>query len=260
MVENSVSNLLVSAHWPLRLKVLLAHLGALPVTLAGLWLAAQLGLPSDFAALAILEGFSAALLARVMQLPNWWQLISLVFLPLVWFFLALDIDPVWYLLGFVLLALTSIGAVTSRVPLYLSSQKAHHEVLHRLSETPQTRVLELGCGLGGLLAYLSKHRPEVQLHGVDAAPLPWLFSRLRLGNRAQIRLGNLWREDLSQYDLVYAYLSPEPMPELWRKVLREMQPGSLFISNTFSVPGVEADETVELNDLSQARLLIWQIR
>jgi hypothetical protein len=90
------------------------------------------------------------------------------------------------------------------------------------------------------------------------APLNWLVSRLRLGGKAKIRLGSLWDEDLSAYEVVYAYLSPAPMAQLWEKAVREMRPGSLFISNTFAVPGVEPDETVELNDLSHARLLIWR--
>ena len=48
------------------------------------------------------------------------------------------------------------------------------------------------------------------------------------------------------------------MPRLWEKVRREMRPGSLFISNSFDVPGFPPDETVELHDLSRARLLVWR--
>jgi hypothetical protein len=39
-----------------------------------------------------------------------------------------------------------------------------------------------------------------------------------------------------------------------------MRPGTLFISNTFTVPGVAPDEVVELDDLTHARLLIWRMR
>jgi hypothetical protein len=48
------------------------------------------------------------------------------------------------------------------------------------------------------------------------------------------------------------------MTELWQKVRDEMQPGSQFISNTFGVPEAEPDETIELHDLSHARLMIWR--
>jgi hypothetical protein len=56
--------------------------------------------------------------------------------------------------------------------------------------------------------------------------------------------------------VIYAYLSPAPMERLWEKARAEMKPGSLFISNSFAVPGVSFDEVVELNDLSHSRLLI----
>ena len=82
--------------------------------------------------------------------------------------------------------------------------------------------------------------------------------RLRLGKRADIRLGSLWDTDLAAYDAVYAYLSPAPMARLWDKVQAEMRPGGLFVSNSFPFPGVAPAETFELHDLSHARLLLWR--
>jgi hypothetical protein len=205
----------------------------------------------------ILAGVAAALLSRWLALPTWWQLINLAFLPLLWLALQSEIEPAWFLVGFVLLALTSLGAIRSRVPLYLSSPRAAAVLAERLPE--QAHLLDLGCGLGGPLTRLSVLRPDVTLAGVEAAPLNWLIARLRLLRRASIRMGNLWDTDLSGHDVVYAYLSPAPMPRLWLKARAEMRPGSLFISNTFSVPGVEPDEVVELHDLSHARLLIWRM-
>jgi hypothetical protein len=205
-----------------------------------------------------LTGICAALLSRRLSLPSWWQAINLVFLPLLWLALQSQIDPGWYLAGFLLLAVTSLGVIRTRVPLYLSSPRAAEELAARLATN--ARLLDLGCGLGGPLARLGRLRPDARLEGVEAAPLNWLIARLRLGRRARIRLGSLWDCDLSGHDVVYAYLSPAPMARLWEKARGEMRPGSLFISNTFAVPGVEPDEVVELNDLSHARLLIWRMR
>ncbi|MDP2434080.1 MAG: hypothetical protein Q8O33_18965 [Pseudomonadota bacterium] len=205
-----------------------------------------------------LAGLAAALSSRWLGLPTWWQFINLVFVPLLWLALQSGIDPVWFLFGFALLALTSLGVIRTRVPLYLSSPRAAEALAARLPEN--ARVLDLGCGLGGPLARLNALRPDATLRGVEAAPLNWLIARLRLRGRARIDLGNLWDSDLSGHDVVYAYLSPAPMPRLWEKARAEMRPGSLFISNTFGIPGVEPDEVVELHDLSHARLLIWRMR
>lgn len=260
MSANSLTMPVPLHRWPLALRILGAHLLALPLAALCLRFAGSLGLAAGFMQFALVEGLIAAFTARLLGLPRWWQLINLLFLPALWLALLADIAPVWYLAGFLLLLLSSFGALTSRVPLYLSSEQAVVAVAERIAIDRPTRVIDLGCGLGGMLAGLAQARPQSILHGVDAAPLPWLFSRLRLGRRAQVRLGSLWSEDLSGYDLVYAYLSPEPMPELWAKVYREMRPGSLFISNTFAVPDVAPDEIIELGDLSRARLLLWQIR
>lgn len=205
------------------------------------------------------QGILAMLLARQFGMPGWWQLINLLFFPLVWLTLAVDIDPLWFLAGFALLAVTSLGSIRTRVPLYLSSDRAVTEVAGRLPARSGIRFVDLGCGLGGMLAGLADERGDVELCGVEMAPLNWLVSKLRLGRRASIRFGSLWQTDLSRYDVVYAYLSPAPMAELWQKVQREMRPGSLFISNSFAVPGAEPDQTVELNDLNHSRLLIWRL-
>lgn len=243
---------------PPALLALGAQLAALLLVVASAVVLRESGTALPLPFWIVLAGLAAALLSRWSGLPAWWQAINLVFTPLLWLALQSEIDPGWFLAGFALLALTSLGVVRTRVPLYLSSPRAAAALAEHLPIN--ARVLDLGCGLGGPLARLGALRPDSVLHGIEAAPLNWLIARLRLLGRARIKLGNLWDADLSGHDVVYAYLSPAPMPRLWQKACAEMRPGSLFISNTFSVPGVEPDEVVELHDLSHARLLIWRMR
>lgn len=246
----SMSRMFPISRLPPALAALLAHVPGLSLAAASL----SAGIPLPHFVLALLIGLSAAALARVWNLPAWWRLINLCFVPMLWLGLQADVDSRWFLAGFLLLALTSLGAVRTRVPLYLSSTRAAEELAARLPEN--AHLCDLGCGLGGPLAQVHGLRPDVRLMGVEAAPLNWLFARLRLLGRADVRLGSLWNVDLSGCDVVYAYLSPAPMQRLWEKARAEMKPGSLFISNSFAVPGVSFDEVVELNDLSHSRLLV----
>lgn len=209
--------------------------------------------------ICLTEGAIAWAVSRWLGLPPWWQLINLVFFPLVWAAGRAELSPLWYLAAFAALALTSLGSVRTRVPLYLSSAQAMKGLAARLPHRPGLRIVDLGSGLGDPLAQLSRLRPDLQLHGVEAAPLSWLISRLRLGRAARVRLGSLWDEDLSDYDVVYAYLSPAPMARLWDKARREMRPGSLLVSNSFEIPGVPPDEVLELDDFSHSRLLLWRM-
>ncbi|HNQ02997.1 MAG TPA: class I SAM-dependent methyltransferase [Thiobacillaceae bacterium] len=241
-------------HLPPSLKAAIAHLPAL--CLGALLLAA--GLPASLAALGV--GVAAALLAWLWRLPGWWYVISLLFVPGLWLGLHMQFDAYWPLAGFTLLALTSLGAVVTRAPLYLSSAESVAALARAIP--PHATFLDLGCGLGGPLSRLAVLRPDLRLQGVEAAPLNWLVARLRLGHRAHIRLGSLWQADLSGCDVAYAYLSSAPMPRLWRKVRKEMRPGSLFISNTFAIPGVPPDASIEISIRArrdQKRLLLWRL-
>jgi hypothetical protein len=250
------------------LSALLAHLPGLAI--AGVLMVAGVSLALPW--LILVVAASAAALAWYWQLPIWWRYINLLFLPLIGLTLFLQtrfpgIDSNWFLAGFLLLAVTSIGAVRSRVPLYLSSSRAAEELAKRLPENG--RLIDLGCGLGGPLLRIQRQRSDAQLTGIEAAPLNWLIAKFRLragGSRADIRMGNLWDANLAKYDIVYAYLSPAPMARLWDKALLEMKPGSLFISNTFAISdadaGFDADEIVDITnpgDLTHARLLIWRM-
>lgn len=229
--------------------------GAILAVCQGLGSACSLSLT----ALAWIEGLLAWAVTRGLGLPRWWQPINLFFFPLLGLTLSSGIEPVWALAALLALALTSLGSLRTRVPLFLSSRQAVDALARCIPKRPGLRLIDLGCGLGGPLAGLARLRPDLVLHGVEAAPLNWLVSRLRLDGRARIALGSLWDQDLSRFDVVYVYLSPAPMARLWDKARREMRPGSLLISNSFEVPGVTPDRVIALDDLSRSRLLLWRI-
>lgn len=152
------------------------------------------------------------------------------------------------------------GGILTRVPLYHSNRAAWAALLDLLPLHP-VRFADLGAGLGGPLAFLARERPDCFFHGVEASPLTWLGAWLRTlpcrGN-CRVRWGSLWREELCDYDVVYAFLSPSPMPELWAKAAREMRPGSLLVSHTFTVPDHEPLRRIPLPGREDACLLIWK--
>lgn len=244
---------------PPALVALLVQVLAWGATFLLLSLSGDLASPAPMPWPILAQGLLAWGIAGWLGQPSWWQFIHLLFFPAVWLTGQARLDPVWFLGGLVLLSLTSIGALRTRVPLFLSSHQAVTRLAEVLPVPAGGRVADLGCGLGGPLVHLARLRPDLFLHGVESAPLNWLVSRLRLGGKASVRLGSLWEEDLGRYDAVYAYLSPAPMARLWEKARREMRPGALFISNSFAVPGIEPDQVIELDDLSHARLLVWRM-
>ncbi len=241
-------------------------------------------------AFALLCGAYAATLSRLVGLAGWWLPIQFAFTPALVLVLALDIPPDYFLAAFLILLAVYWSTFRTQVPLYLSSDKVWHALESFLpSPTPHPmpspegrrsshgagregapifRFIDLGCGLGGVLTHLARVRPDGHYTGIESAPLPFLWSwlRIRLGghHNCEVKWGSIWDEnlgacDLAQYDVVFAYLSPVPMKRLWQKARAEMRPGAVFISSTFAVPEQAPHETVQVNDLHRSTLLVWRM-
>jgi hypothetical protein len=90
----------------------------------------------------------------------------------------------------------------------------------------------------------------------------WLVSTLlsKLTRRGKILRQDIWSTDLGREDLVYAFLSTEPMAALYQKAKAEMKPGSLLVSNSFPAPDVEPDEVWELPDRRRTKLFLYEMK
>ena len=171
--------------------------------------------------------------------------------------------PLWlYPAVFILIFLFYANTVTERVPLYLSNRTtwaALGLMLDEQSSSPDQRpaFVDLGCGLGGILAYLARAKPGWDIVGVETAPGPYLIAKVRTAflPNVQVRFQNLWKTDLAAFDVVYAFLSPVPMPKLHAKVAAQMRPGTLFVSNSFWADDQPYDGVIEVNDSRSTRLI-----
>ena len=243
---------------PLRSAIVAQILGAVVVAVG-----IRLGYPQlieNPLACALLQGLCAALISRGMGAPRWWTLIHWAFLPAVVLASRLEIASGWYLAAFVLLLMIYWRTDQSRVPLYLSNATTAQALL-QLMPVNSCRLIDLGCGHGGLLRRLARARRDCSFVGIEHAPLTWLWARLAslsLPN-VQIRYGDFWRLNLAPFDVVYAFLSPVPMPRLMDKARVEMRPGAMMISNSFAVPDVPAERLVDVPDRRATRLFCYRL-
>ena len=205
-------------------------------------------------------GGVALLFATLSRQAWWWRLIHACFMPLVWATYQLAIDPGWFLFAAILLLLVYRGALSGQVPLYLSNRQTVQALAELLAARGPCRFIDLGAGLGSTLVPLADNLPEQRFTGVENAPLTWLAGRLLGIGRPNLawRWGDLWQADLGAYDVVYAFLSPAPMARLWEKVQAEMKPGSLFISNSFPVPGATPERIIEVACVPPRPLYCYQ--
>ncbi len=246
---------------PLALALAAQLVAAAPVFGAGLALAAATGATIPLPGLLALQGAAAALLGMSFGLARWWAPIQLLLPAAVAAGLWLPV-PAWvYLAAFLGLLLVFWNSAGDRVPLYLTNRKTWAELARLLPEKGSFGFIDLGSGLGGALAFLARRRPDGRFTGIETAPVPYALSKLRLSglSNSSLRWGDIWDEDLSRYDVVYCFLSPAPMPALYRKARAEMRPGTLFVSNSFAVPGSPADSLVAVDDRRRTRLHIWRM-
>ncbi|MGF1546546.1 MAG: class I SAM-dependent methyltransferase [Thiotrichales bacterium] len=236
-------------------------LAALIVLMANVAMLRTSGMPLDPPLGIGAQGVIAALLGWKLRLAWWWVPLNLV-MP--WALAAsqhLALPAEWYLAAFLVLAVIFWSTYKTQVPLFLSNRASVSAIATRLP-SGSFRLLDLGSGIGSLICHLAAQNPNGHYDGIENAPVPYLISRLRTsahGDNTRVTWGDFWHHPLQAYDCVYAFLSPVPMADLWRKAQREMRPGATLISNSFAIPGVEPDDIIEVDDHRQTRLYIYRL-
>ncbi len=98
------------------------------------------------------------------------------------------------------------------------------------------RLLDAGCGTGGLLSYL-RDRGYTNLTGVDGSADAVTFCHERGLNVSLLNLNDL--PDQPETDLfdavicndVFCYIAPERLPTLLQRLARRLRPGGVFVTN-----------------------------
>lgn len=219
------------------------------------------GAQISIAVAAIMQGCLAAVLARVFRLAPWWKVIEFFFPIAIVGAGAVQLPPQVYLAAFLLFLVLYWSTFRTQVPFYPSNAAVWRAVAELLPEGQSLRVIDVGSGFGGMVMHLARMRPECHVVGIELAPLPWLCSLLRgkaSGSRGRFVRGDYDSVNFRDFDVVFAYLSPAPMPALWRKAHAEMRKGSLLLSYEFAIPGVEPSMVIHPSEGGPA-LYGWRI-
>jgi len=209
---------------------------------------------------SLVQGAIAMRIATLTGAARWWLPLHLFFAPAVVWAQAIQVPPAAWAAAFAAVAFVFGSTFRTQVPLFLTAREVRLRLGELLPQGRSIRFVDLGCGLGTVIAGLKKLRPECEFHGVELAPLPYIVSSLHAGRLGcAIERRDIMGVNLSAYDVVYAFLSPAPMPELWAKAKREMRTGSLFVSLAFAVPDVAPDETIVVSDRRRHTLYVWRM-
>jgi hypothetical protein len=217
-------------------------------------------LPNGY--LFLIQGLIAAGLAKLLKMQIWWSYILLAFPLAVWFSLILQINPLFYLVGFITFASLYWSVFLTQVPYFPSSGAVCEQVAEILPPNEKRRVVEIGSGLGGFSLKLAHLRPQCTVLGIEIAPLPWIISYLRSKlQKSHVRfvLGNYKTQNFADFDLIFAYLSPAAMPSLYEQCSNQMQSGAILVSHEFPIPGIEPSRTLK-SEQGNKKTYIYEIQ
>lgn len=222
---------------------------------------AVFGMAVHVLAAAAMQGALAAALSRLCKQAPWWMAIQFFFPIVLVLVLGLHLPPTLFLGAFLILLLLYWSTYRTQVPFYPSRLSTWQAVENLLPASPAVRFIDIGSGLGGLPLYLSRQRPDGEFVGIEIAPLPWLISRARArfaASNVRFVRGDYRLLDFTQHDVIFAYLSPAAMTDLWRKARQEMRPGCLLLSYEFPIPDAPADIVISSPD-GGADLYGWRM-
>lgn len=189
-------------------------------------------------------------LAKMATMPIWWRWIHVVFPLAVVFMQQVALPAGVYFAGFMMTLALYWSVYNTRVPFYPSfpsTWRAMHHILEQHADDTSLKVLDIGSGIGDIAMFLAKQRIHDEVSGIEIAPLPWAISAVRAifsGTSVKFTLGDYRQLDFATLDVVFAYLSPAVMSDVWQKVQHEMRADSLFVSSEFPVEGVTADRII----------------
>lgn len=103
-------------------------------------------------------------------------------------------------------------------------------------------VADMGAGDGRLLIAAIKAGAK-EARGWEIEPVVWLrgwfnIRKLGLNDRVSLVLGDMWRGDLSKYDVVFVYQLERFSERFVEKCKKEMKPGSIVVANTYPLKGL----------------------
>lgn len=244
---------------PPAVQALLLQCAAFLPTLIATWLLARAHWAPSYLIVAVLQGVFAALLTRWRGLAMWWLPIQCLF-PLALLGADALAIPSWlFLVVFIVMLAVFWSTFRTQVPYWASGQRVWTAVAANLPQGRPVHAIDIGSGLGGLVLDLARHRPESLFTGIELAPLPWLASWVRgklTTSRVEFLRGDYEQLHFSDYDVVFCYLSPAAMPNLWAKCVAEMKTGSKLMSYEFVIAERQPNLVIPITQ-SGVSLYIW---
>jgi SAM-dependent methyltransferase len=167
-------------------------------------------------------------------------IIGILTVSIVYVFKIMWINPVFLVTILTLLILPGMYAAFTTGPFVPSSRKRHKIMLDLAGLRPDDIVYDIGCGDGRLI-FKSAPRVKKAIGYELSIPLV-LFGKIKSlfsSRKAQIRFGDIWKQDYRDADVIFCYLLPGAMKKFYKKIWPTLKPGTRVVSNSFQIHDVK---------------------
>jgi cyclopropane fatty-acyl-phospholipid synthase-like methyltransferase len=143
------------------------------------------------------------------------------------------------MLFFLFIFLIWVSSALFGAPFQPSSEREVKEILELAKVKKGQKTADLGSGNGKIVIEFAKKGAEA--HGFEINPLLVLLSlkrikKLGLQNNAFIHWKNFMKQDFSDFDIITSFQISYIMPNLEKKLMKELESGAKIVSNTWKFP------------------------
>jgi len=113
------------------------------------------------------------------------------------------------------------------------------------------KFLDIGCGDGRVVESVAQKFSWAQCIGIENSPYPYYLAKKRRKKSLahyEIKKGNFFWEDISEYNVIYCYLLPSLMKKVWKKIQSECKEGTLLYSSAFEIPWKSPEEKIFIKE------------
>lgn len=165
--------------------------------------------------------------------------IILIFLSIV--FVILCIGVITFLI------FNSLGFFAG-APYATTPQKIVDEIFALVDVSERDTIYDLGSGDGRILIAAAKRGAKAVGWEINLPLYLWSVRRIRrlkLVHQIRVHFGNFWKKDLSGATIIFAFLLPEYMARLEKKVSREVAAGVKVITYLAKLPTRKPVQTTD---------------
>ncbi len=153
-----------------------------------------------------------------------------------------------FLISFlVLVMISSLFHLKHMVPFVPTPAPVIDAMIAEANLKPGMLAVDLGAGDGRVIRRAMRRVPGIRAVGYEGAFGVWVlakFCNLMSRSKPDMRMQNFFKENFSDADVVFTYLSIDIMQKLLPKLEQELKPGAKVISNTFSFKKKEPEKKV----------------